>query len=70
MFENITEKNSKLAWTLQEIAHETSLSVEFLRLEIKRGKLRRKKFGTAVRVLHQDLIAYLTQSEETSAHAN
>lgn len=64
MIESITGKNAKLAWTLQEIAQETSLSVEFLRLEIKRGRLKRKKFGSAVRILHQDLIAYLTRVEE------
>lgn len=63
MIENIAKKHTKLAWTLQEISQETSLSVEFLRIEIKRGKLKRKKFGSAVRVLNKDLTEYLTQSE-------
>jgi excisionase family DNA binding protein len=64
MLKRVTTENEKLAWTLQEIADEMSVSVEFLRLEIKRGKLKTKKFGRCVRVLNADLQTYLSQSEQ------
>lgn len=67
MLKRVTTENEKLAWTLQEIAEEISVSVEFLRLEIKRGKLKAKKLGRCVRVLNADLQAYLSQDEEIAA---
>jgi excisionase family DNA binding protein len=63
MLKRVTTENEKLAWTLQEIAEEISVSVEFLRLEIKHGKLKTKKFGRCVRVLNADLHAYVSQEE-------
>jgi excisionase family DNA binding protein len=67
MLKRVTTESEKLAWTLQEIAEEISVSVEFLRLEVKRGNLKVKKFGRCVRVLNADLQAYLSQSEKIAA---
>jgi excisionase family DNA binding protein len=54
----ITEK-TRIAFSVEEIAKQTSLSKAFLRLEIKRGKLRVKRFGRRVLVLKSDLENYL-----------
>ncbi len=58
MLDTILEK-SKMAFTVEEIAEQTTLSKAFLRLEIKRGKLKVKRFGRRVVVLYEDLRNYI-----------
>jgi excisionase family DNA binding protein len=58
MLQTITE-NTKAAYSIDEIAELTTLSKPFLRLEIKRGKLKVKRFGRRVLVLKDDLDSYL-----------
>ncbi len=56
----------KLGWTLNDLAHSLSVSVPFLRLEIKRGRLRAAHFGRRVVVLDPEVRRYLV--EATSVH--
>lgn len=56
----------KMAYSIEEIAQQTSLSKPFLRLEIKRGRLNAKHFGRRVLVLSQDLKNYLNKAEQTT----
>jgi len=56
----------KLGWTLNDLAHSLSVSVPFLRLEIKRGRLRAARFGRRVVVLDPEVHRYL--SEASSVH--
>ena len=49
----------RLGWGFSEISEATGLSVNFLRNEEKRGKLKARKFGRRVLVLTEDLKAYL-----------
>lgn len=58
MLQAVTE-NTKAAYSIDEIAALTTLSKPFLRLEIKRGKLKVKRFGRRVLVLKNDLESYL-----------
>lgn len=58
MLDTITEQ-TKIAFSIEEIAEQTTLSKAFLRLEIKRGKLKVKRFGRRVLVLKDDLQKYL-----------
>lgn len=51
----------RVAWSLQEIAKATGLSLGFLRNEVRRGVLRVKRFGRRVLVLDEDLKAYLSE---------
>jgi hypothetical protein len=67
--------NPKLGWTLGELAHSLSVSVPFLRLEIKRGKLRAAHLGRrelsclmqkCVDIWRRRTIARLERSEDRS----
>jgi excisionase family DNA binding protein len=58
MLEIITEK-TKIAYSVEEISEQTSLSKAFLRLEIKRGKLKIKRFGRRVLIRDEDLREYI-----------
>ncbi|HMS41118.1 MAG TPA: helix-turn-helix domain-containing protein [Pyrinomonadaceae bacterium] len=49
----------KLAYSVDEISKQTSLSKAFLRLEIKRGKLKVKRFGRRIIVCQANLREYL-----------
>jgi hypothetical protein len=60
--QNVT--NNKLAWRLNELATAYSLSIAFLRKEIRAGRLRAKKAGAAVLVLDEDFKRYLEQGGE------
>lgn len=40
MDEDKKSKNQKLGWTFEELANSLSVSVPFLRLEVKRGRLK------------------------------
>ncbi len=63
MLNTITEK-TKMAFTVEEIAEQTTLSKAFLRLEIKRGKLKVKRFGRRVVVLYEDLRNYIDNGSD------
>ena len=58
MQETIIE-NTKMAFSVEEIAEKTTLSKAFLRFEIKRGKLKVKRFGRRVLICEADLREYL-----------
>ena len=65
------EKNfqtPKLGWTVEELARSLSVSVPFLRLEVKRGRLRAAHLGRSVVLLDAEVRRYLAQAnaaEET-----
>ncbi len=52
----------KLGWTLRELARSLSVSVPFLRLELKRGRLKAAHLGRRVVVLDTEVRRYLTQA--------
>jgi excisionase family DNA binding protein len=54
----------RVAWSLQEIAKATGLSLGFLRNEVRRGVLRVKRFGRRVLVLDEDLRVYLSKGSD------
>ncbi len=57
MQESVTP--NKWAYSIKEVAAQTSLSQPFVRLEIKRGKLKARKFGTRTLITAANLSAYL-----------
>ncbi len=63
MRETITP--NKIAYSVEEISEQTTLSKAFLRLEIKRGKLRVVRPGNSRRVLimMSDFMNYLNKGE-------
>ena len=63
MLEVITEK-SKIAYSVEEISEQTSLSKAFLRLEIKRGKLKIRRFGRRVLIRDEDLREYIANGSD------
>ncbi len=58
MINAITEK-PKLAYSVDEISKQTSLSKPFLRNEIRAGRLKVNRFGSRVLVLADTLQDYL-----------
>lgn len=58
MIQTVTEVTNA-AFSIEQISELTTLSKPFLRLEIKRGKLKAKRFGRRVLVLKSDLDSYL-----------
>jgi excisionase family DNA binding protein len=52
----------KLGWTLHELARSLSVSVPFLRLELKRGRLKAAHFGRRVVVLEAEVRRYLAEA--------
>ncbi|MEO6589345.1 MAG: helix-turn-helix domain-containing protein [Pyrinomonadaceae bacterium] len=54
-----TTKNDKLAFSVAEVAEQTTLSKAYLRNEIRDGNLKVKRFGRRVLVLRDDLENYL-----------
>ena len=57
MHESVTP--NKQAYSVKEVAQQTSLSQPFVRLEIKRGNLKARKFGTRTLILAENLSNYL-----------
>jgi excisionase family DNA binding protein len=53
--------NSNLGWTLEELAQSLSVSVPFLRLEIKRGRLLAARLGRRVVLLDSEVRRYLAK---------
>ena len=52
---------NKRAYSIKEVSAETSLSVPFVRLEIKRGNLQAGKFGKRVLITAENLSRYLNK---------
>jgi hypothetical protein len=61
--------DSKLGWTLEKLARSLSLSAPFLRLEIKRGKLRAAHLGRRVVLLDSEVRRYLADASNGGAPA-
>ncbi len=61
MQESVTQ--NKLAYSVEEISAQTSLSKAFLRLEIKRGNLKATHFGRRVLITAASLNSYLNKGE-------
>jgi excisionase family DNA binding protein len=55
---------SKLGWTLAELAESLGVSVPFLRLEIKRGRLRAVHLGRRVVLFDSDVQRYLADASD------
>lgn len=63
MMQEIVTPN-KRAYSIKEVAQQTSLSQPFVRLEIKRGKLKARKFGTRTLITAENLSNYLNGENE------
>jgi excisionase family DNA binding protein len=59
----------KLGWTLEQLAGSLGVSVPFLRLEIKRGRLRAVHLGRRIVVLDDELRKYLADADDLAATA-
>ena len=57
-------RSPKLGWTLDDLAHSLSVSVPFLRLEVKRGRLKAAHLGRRVVVLDSEVRRYLADASE------
>jgi hypothetical protein len=57
-------KSPKLGWTLEELACSLSVSVPFLRLEVKRGRLKAAHLGRRVVLLDRDVQRYLAEASD------
>jgi len=60
-------KSSKLGWTFEELARSLSVSVPFLRLEVKRGRLKAAHLGRRVVLLDSDVRRYLMEASDRAA---
>lgn len=56
----------KLGWTLDELARSLSVSVPFIRLEVKRGRLKAAHLGRRVVVLDTEVRCYLAQASDSA----
>jgi len=59
----------RLAYGLSEVAESLGLSVPFLRLEIRRGKLRPSRLGRRVVVTSAEVQRYLAQGMSSGRDA-
>jgi len=55
----------KLGWTLAELVESLSVSVPFIRLEVKRGRLKVAHLGRRVVVLDSEVRRYLSEASES-----
>jgi excisionase family DNA binding protein len=62
-----TLTNPKLGWTLGELAQSLGVSVPFLRLEVKRGRLRAAHLGRRVVLLDAEVRRYLADASDRAA---
>jgi excisionase family DNA binding protein len=60
-------KNQKLGWTFEELANSLSVSVPFLRLEVKRGRLKAAHLGRRVVLLDKEVQRYLAEGSDRAA---
>ena len=56
----------KLGWTLNELARSLSVSVPFIRLEVKRGRLKAAHLGRRVVVLDTEVRRYLAEASDAA----
>ena len=56
---NQASVTSKIAYSVEEISEQTTLSKAFLRNEIRAGKLKVKRCGRRVLILKDDFMNYL-----------
>ncbi len=61
------DRYEKRGFSLKELAAQVPLSVAFLRKEIKRGKLKSRKYGDRVVVLAEDWDNYLIGGDRNRA---
>lgn len=59
--------NSKLGWTVEELARSLGVSAPFLRLEIKRGRLQAAHLGRRVVLLDVEVQKYLADASRRVA---
>ena len=59
MLQNTSEQQNKMAYSVEEISDQTTLSKAFLRNEIRAGKLKVKRCGRRVLILKDDFMNYL-----------
>lgn len=59
-----TITKEKMAYSVEEISAQTTLSKAFVRNEISAGNLKAQRFGRRVLVLNQDLQTYLNKEEK------
>jgi excisionase family DNA binding protein len=57
----------KLGWTLDELARSLGVSVPFIRLEVKRGRLKAAHLGRRVVVLDAEVRRYLAQASDADS---
>jgi excisionase family DNA binding protein len=57
-------KLDKMAYSIEEASELTTLSKAFLRLEIKRGELKIKRFGRRVIIIAEDLKEYVLKGSK------
>jgi len=60
-------KTPKLGWTFEELATSLSVSVPFLRHEVKRGRLKAAHLGRRVVLLDRDVQHYLAEASDRAA---
>ena len=60
-------KSPKLGWTFEQLASSLSVSVPFLRLEVKRGRLKAAHLGRRVVLLDSDVQRYLAHASDHTA---
>lgn len=62
----LTRKNitNKLAYSVEDVSNQTTLSKAYLRNEIRDGNLKAQRFGRRVLILHEDLENYLKQGDQ------
>jgi hypothetical protein len=60
-------KTPKLGWTFEELASSLSVSVPFLRLEVKPGRLKAAHLGRRVVLLDGDVQRYLAEASDRAA---
>jgi hypothetical protein len=66
--DNERKHNSpKLGWTLHELAYSLGVSVPFLRLEVKRGRLQAAHLGRRVVLLDSEVRRYLAEASDRAA---
>lgn len=57
-----SQSNPKLGWTFDELARSPGVSVPFLRLEVKHGRLKAAHLGRRVVVLDTEVKRYLAEA--------
>jgi excisionase family DNA binding protein len=55
----------KLAYSVEEISEQSSLSIDFLRKEIREGRLKVRRAGRRILILKSDFMNYIGAGENT-----